>query len=240
MASSATVEYNGAQVTSALNQQRTKFDHFAGNARLFNDTIGELAEALLGVEGAVQTEAATAVVRELLDIEAEAKAFGAALAAVQNSYVADERSTDFKQKLEQHAKRLLPSFRQHSDMKQYYQEFCQRLEVEDEEPQQQNDDDIEVQIGGDANAAPNATCPLSLKPIMEIDDPVVDQKGYVYERQVIEEYIRSDGGKTMCPATATSHEVTLANLKKAHKIIRQQRYGTQKQSQADIDVVDVD
>ena len=114
---------------------------------------------------------------------------------MQNSYVADERSTDFKQKLEQHAKRLLPSFRclvfvsshtcssteglhhtrctwlfcltlrQHSDMKQYYQEFCQRLEVEDEEPQQQNDDDIEVQIGGDANAAPNATCPLSLKPV---------------------------------------------------------------------------
>lgn len=80
MASSATVEYNGAQVTSALNQQRTKFDHFAGvsthgtlciaccalvrqpvgvlqNARLFNDTIGELAEALLGVEGAVQVDA---------------------------------------------------------------------------------------------------------------------------------------------------------------------------------------
>lgn len=44
--------------------------------------------------------------------------------------------------------------------------------------------------------------------IMEIDDPVVDQKGYVYERQVIEEYIRSEGGKTRCPATG---KATCAN-----------------------------
>ncbi len=59
----------------------------------------------------MQTEAAKAAVKEVLEIEAQAKAFGAALAAVQNSYVAGARTTDFEQAVEQHAGRLLPSLR---------------------------------------------------------------------------------------------------------------------------------
>ena len=50
-------------------------------------------------------------VKELLDIEAEAKAYAAALAAVHNGYVPSARTTNFKHELEQHAGRLLPTLR---------------------------------------------------------------------------------------------------------------------------------
>ena len=49
-------------------------------------------------------------------------------------------------------------------MKRYYQEVCERLEAEDEEAKQQDDEDIEVQIG-DGGAATNATCPLTGKQV---------------------------------------------------------------------------
>ncbi len=59
----------------------------------------------------MQTEAAMLAINELLDTEADAKAYGAALAAVQNSYVPGARTTNFKKDLDQHAARLLPSLR---------------------------------------------------------------------------------------------------------------------------------
>lgn len=242
---SATLEYNGAQVTNSLNSQRARFEQFAGNTRAFADSIAEMAEALLGIEEQEQTEAAMLAINELLDTEAEAKAYSAALAAVQNSYVPGARNTNFKKDLDQHAARLLPSLRQQPEMKQYYQDVSQRLEVEDEAAQPQDDADNEIQMGGsNTGAAPNATCPLSAKPILELEDPVEDQKGYVYERENIENYIREGGGSTTCPAAATNHFVTMATLKKASKVIRlqkkAQRLGTQGQMQADDDIVDVE
>ena len=50
-------------------------------------------------------------VKELLDIEAEAKAYAAALAAVHNGYAPSARTTNFKHEVEQHAGRLLPTLR---------------------------------------------------------------------------------------------------------------------------------
>ena len=37
--------------------------------------------------------------------------------------------------------------------------------------------------------------------LLEIDNPVADQKGYVYEKSAVERYIRENRGCTRCPAT---------------------------------------
>lgn len=59
----------------------------------------------------VQVEAAQSSARTLLDLEAEAKAYQAALETVRSQYVASDRVTDFKKDLQQHADRMVPSFR---------------------------------------------------------------------------------------------------------------------------------
>lgn len=114
--------------------------------------------------------------------------------------------------------------------------------------------------------------------LMEIEEPVEDQKGYVYEKHDVVYYINSNGGSVKCPSSgkfgmfycvtaallsvrmllgactlsvmlillhgraATQHMITIPELKRAHKLIRQQKHqrihGTQRQSQDD--VVDVD
>lgn len=220
-----------------MSSQSVKMDNLANNAEVFIEKIADLAECLLGVEGFEQTAAAKAVVKEILDLEAEAKAYGAAWAAVANNYVVNDETTNFKQDLEGHATRLQPSLR--SQLQQVYKDFCERLEDEDEEEEaQQQDDDIEVQIGGDSGAAPNAQCPLTMRPLLEIENPVADQKGYVYEKDAVEQYIRQNRGSIKCPATATSHMITIQDLKKAIKVLKMQRkqrmYGTQNQPQADV------
>ena len=59
----------------------------------------------------MQTEGAKAAIKELLDIEAEAKAFAHALTALQSSYAPSERTTDFAQNLSKGTKRMLPVVR---------------------------------------------------------------------------------------------------------------------------------
>lgn len=59
----------------------------------------------------MQTEGAKAAIKELLDIEAEAKAFAHALTALQSIYAPSERTTDFAQSLSKGTKRMLPVVR---------------------------------------------------------------------------------------------------------------------------------
>ncbi|KAL3150224.1 hypothetical protein ABBQ32_000083 [Trebouxia sp. C0010 RCD-2024] len=238
----ATLDYNGSLMATGMVSRRAKFDGYAENTRMFNRSVLELAEVLLDTD-ADQTEAAKAAITELLDVEAEAKAYANALSALHSSYAPSERTSDFAQTLDKGAKRMLPIMRGADDMKEYFAEACSRLGAEEEQEEDNKAGcDDEICIGGERGAAPNAFCPLSGKPLMEIEDPVEDAKGYVYERHDVVFYIKSNHGSVKCPSTATQHMITIPELKRAHKVIRQQRqqkiYGTQKQSQAD--VVDVD
>ena len=93
-----------------------------------------MAEALLETEGAdqvignfhdiascishkadtvspAQTEGAKAAIKELLDSQAEAKAFANAMTATKSSYVPSDRVTNFAQTIDQGTKRLLPVVR---------------------------------------------------------------------------------------------------------------------------------
>ena len=65
----------------------------------------------------------------------------------------------------------------------------------------------------------NAKCPISAKRIEDIDDPVEDLMGFVYERVRIEEYIGRAASKE-CPVVGTSHRVSKKDLKPSRNAIR--------------------
>lgn len=64
----------------------------------------------------------------------------------------------------------------------------------------------------------------------DIEQPVVDEKGIVYDKQAIEAYIRQKGGRAQCPQAGSAHILTIASLKPATRILnrrrQQQRWGT--------------
>jgi len=85
----------------------------------------------------------------------------------------------------------------------------------------------------DGISFPNEKCPMSGKKLEDIDEPVADEKGYVYERAAIEDYIRRNGKpegrggvgeKVMsCPVAGTSHQVAVSKLKPSREVEKLKR-----------------
>ena len=85
----------------------------------------------------------------------------------------------------------------------------------------------------DGISFPNEMCPMSGKKLVDIDEPVEDEKGYVYERAAIEDYIRRNGKpegrggageKVMsCPVAGTSHQVAVSKLKPSREVEKLKR-----------------
>jgi hypothetical protein len=75
--------------------------------------------------------------------------------------------------------------------------------------------------------------------LIDLDDPVEDQKGFVYEGAAIRADITRNRGRIECPMAGASHWVTAADLKPCRRILRMQKHrqrhpgaGQEQQTQA--------
>lgn len=92
---------------------------------------------------------------------------------------------------------------------------------------EQIDDDIQVETTR-ANNFKNAKCPLSLRDLVDLNDPVQDSHGFVYEREDLQLYmkqVRPDrNGKYPCPVAASGTAFTREEIVPAEAVIRLQRH----------------
>ena len=105
-------------------------------------------------------------------------------------------------------------------------------EVVDINPSTQKD-------GSNLGAFPNAKCPITGKSLLDLEDPVEDHKGYVYEKSAMEQFInKSSSGSKKCPAAGTSHQVTLADLRPciALTVMKRRRVLSQTQPSTQVDL----
>lgn len=89
------------------------------------------------------------------------------------------------------------------------------------------DADADLVMEDDGGDGPrNAKCPLTMKPVEEMEDPVEDARGFVYEREAIVQYI-GKSKSTACPVAGTNHKVTVSELKpsRAAKKFKQRAAG---------------
>ncbi|PNH10211.1 hypothetical protein TSOC_003105, partial [Tetrabaena socialis] len=84
------------------------------------------------------------------------------------------------------------------------------------------DDDVDVAVGG-GHGWINDRCPLSMKDVLELEQPVRDSLGYVYESASIREYLRSNPNGMKHPVAGVQHLLTLAELKPAAEVEREKR-----------------
>lgn len=81
-------------------------------------------------------------------------------------------------------------------------------------------EDEDLLVDDDTTASvKNAKCPISGKRIEDIDDPVEDQLGFVYEKSSIEMFIGRAAFKE-CPQQGTSHRVSRKDLKPSRNAMR--------------------
>lgn len=70
-------------------------------------------------------------------------------------------------------------------------------------------------------------CILRVKPArsrLYPEEPVQDQKGYVYEKKAIEQYVKNMRGRPVpCPQSGTTHVITLNDLKPARGVERMRK-----------------
>lgn len=146
----------------------------------------------------------------------------AALADLRDTYKCTLDKTDFRKVLEDKAK--AKASQMPDDPNGVMREFEQKVEEgKRKAPGAGGDEDEDIVMTG-AQATTNSRCPITSKPIADIEEPVQDQKGYVYERRAIEQYIRSKRGAPVpCPQSGTSHALTLADLKPAKAVVRMRK-----------------
>lgn len=95
------------------------------------------------------------------------------------------------------------------------------------EPMPGEDEDVlDVDEGTQNGGAVNQACPLSMVPVMQLKEPVLDQMNYCYEKSIVEQFIRSSrshDGSVPCPQAGTNHKVRLADLRPAREILQLRR-----------------
>jgi len=84
------------------------------------------------------------------------------------------------------------------------------------------DDEIAIARNSTQQVGRNERCPISGKPILELEDPVVDRMNFVYDKVYILQMIGKKKS-IKCPVAGTMHEVTAAQLKPASKVIAEKK-----------------
>lgn len=84
------------------------------------------------------------------------------------------------------------------------------------------DDEIAIAGNSTQQVGRNERCPISGKPILELEDPVVDHMNFVYDKAVILQMIGKKSS-IKCPVAGTMHDVTAAELKPANKVIAEKK-----------------
>jgi len=75
---------------------------------------------------------------------------------------------------------------------------------------------------------------VPLLQIMELEDPVEDERGYVYEKAAVQDYIRQKPpGHCQCPVSGTVHLITIEGLRPARVLKQAQRRARQGKQRPD-------
>lgn len=85
-----------------------------------------------------------------------------------------------------------------------------------------NDDDDIVDVGAatQVHGVKNRKCPLSMQDVWNLNEPVMDQVGYVYEKADLLRWLGGIRGGKLCPNAGTSHYVSKDKLKDAKHHVR--------------------
>ncbi|GIL43654.1 hypothetical protein Vafri_1332 [Volvox africanus] len=79
----------------------------------------------------------------------------------------------------------------------------------------------------------NAKCPLSMKEVLDLENPVKDCLGYVYERSSIMEYLHAHPRGRKHPCAGVNQDIKETDLKPAEDVLRAKRRQRLQQAMGD-------
>mmetsp|Transcript_16824 Transcript_16824/g.50249 ORF Transcript_16824/g.50249 Transcript_16824/m.50249 type:complete len:256 (-) Transcript_16824:432-1199(-) len=195
--------------------------------------VTALAEMLskLGPDHQDQVAALRDAVKRALTVQQECEAHKNALSTVGRQISAGPAGlerTQFDQVLEETRQEEIGASSYNPEQDPLIADFDQEVALARgaDGPGSGSDDDVVLQVGAHDVAA-NQTCPLTMTPVLDLEDPVEDQRRIVYDRQSVERYIREKmriyGPDVECPLAGSNHTISLAGLRKATAVLRAQK-----------------
>ncbi|KAL4860267.1 E3 SUMO-protein ligase MMS21 [Chlorella vulgaris] len=230
------IAWNSQPVLGCVNTQLSRHTAYAQGCEGSVEGMGDVA-ALFSAGGGDPDKVGQlqGAVAQLLQARHRSQLHAAALQELAGAYQAGPEPTDFKTLLAQRTQQLeeqQPYSAQHDPLMQDFLAAAGGGAADQPGAgDEQIDEDIAIE-GGARQLAPNATCPITTRPLLLLDDPVEDSFGVVYERIAVEQFFRTlppqRHGRAIIMA-GSSHEVTLAEMKPAEKVIREKRRQARRQ-----------
>lgn len=224
-AADAAIRWDPEPVVRHVDVLAARDSGYAEGVETLVATIGDVAEQLHAAGQEDKVAELRGAVQQLLMARHKAGLHKQALDSLKSAYVASGEATDFGAAVEAAAARAgaaAGAYDPTSDPT--YTDFLAAAgggAPEDEE--EQIDDDIAI-AGGGHQLAPNNTCPISGKRIMELAEPVEDHKGYVYEKAAVLAMLRgATNPRGMQLVAGAPHFTRLQDLRPAHKVLRERK-----------------
>jgi hypothetical protein len=142
-----------------------------------------------------------------------------AASSIKNSYNPTANETDFDAMFTQ----IVQTAANYDSSKD---EMMKQFDMQQDVTQQGEeriDDDIAIENSG-PELAKNVKCPITMKALLDLDDPVVDKVGFVYERAAILSMLRNARHSSMkCPVAGTVHTIDEKELRPATAVLMEKR-----------------
>jgi len=156
--------------------------------------LKDLAQTCIDLEDPDKVARFRELFKELLSMEHEVNMHTQALQTMKGTYQPANESSDFKGLLDKKIKALLQSHRFEPEAANELKDFDAGTGGG-----VAADDDVVEDGAGDL---PYDRCPLTGKSVFDLEDPVADQKGVIYEKAVVVDYIKKKlraGHDAVCP-----------------------------------------
>ncbi|GAX82058.1 hypothetical protein CEUSTIGMA_g9486.t1 [Chlamydomonas eustigma] len=184
--------------------------------------LQDISTTLVDLDNVDKVQDMRSIFKDLLNMDNEISIHVQALNELKRSYQPTASRTDFKGTIKQKTDNLLSSQRFDPEQSAELKGFDKETGVSGAG---NNDDDV-VEGPGCSTSFRNEKCPLTMKSVYDLAQPVSDQMDFIYEKSALMSYISNhnrSGTSAKCPFAGTSHVITAQHIKPALQVERAKR-----------------
>ena len=197
--------------------------HLQQNILALNDEFQELAKLFHQQGDAPQSEEMLEMMREMLVLANTTANHSKALVHLKETYIASGTPTSFEETVLTEAQQISIKFPYDPADSREYKNVLAFVQEDGGDRMQHIDDEIAIEGGDGSNAFKNEHCPVTNLPVLELENPVEDEAGFIYERDAVCQILDKERNQRYKFFIGSSHVTIKENLKPARLVIAAQK-----------------
>ena len=216
--SQAELRFSSEPVSRSLDALVNRDIDFLSHVKRMGLLTADIASTLFDLGQTDKVTSLRTKYKDQLSLEHEVNMHMQSLQAHKRAYEPSSATTDFGSEIEEKAMKLMKQSKFDPEKSTQLKDFDKQTGGAQEQDDQ--DDDV---VDTSANDLKNEKCPITMKSVYELIDPVEDQKGFIYDKAAVIKYIRDKRGNVACPISGAQHTITENGLKLSTRIERIKR-----------------